>query len=140
VVSQELKFLQLAFTYHMVEQIIGSDEDLDPHELRYLDQVFPPALMREHGLLDAHGHHTPAFDEARNLALLELPSRLTRGEKLALIEVLVGAAAADGVLAAEEVDALHGAARMLGLDDQAWAEHLQQLIASGRVQRDDAGV
>ena len=138
--SQPLEALQLAFAYHMVEQIIGSDEDLDPTELRYLDEVFPPSLMREHGFVDPDGYTTAAFEEARDVALLELPARLTPGEKLALVEILVGAAAADGVLAAEEVDVLHGAARMLGLDDRAWGEHLQGLIASGRVHRDDAGV
>ena len=135
----DLQRLQLAFAYHMIEQVIGSDAELDGEESAYLAEVFPRALLARLGFVDAHGERTPAFDEAREVALLELPDRLTLGEKLGLVELLVGAAAADGLLTAPEVDALSAAARMLGVSDAAWAEHHDALLRGGGVVRYDGG-
>lgn len=132
----DLQRLQLAFAYHMIEQVIGSDADLHGEEVAYLSDVFPRELLARLHFLDEAGSRTAAFDEARDLALVELPERLTAGEKLGLVELLVGAAAADGVLTAEEVDALSAAARMLGLDDAAWSEHLDGLLGGGRIRRE----
>ena len=133
----DLQRLQLAFAYHMIEQVIGSDADLDGEETAYLSEVFPPELLTRLGFLDGTGERTSDFDEARDLALVELPERLTLGEKLGLIELLVGAAAADGLLTAQEVDALSATARMLGVSDAAWAEHLDSLFTVGGIRRED---
>lgn len=138
--NHDVKSLLLAFTYHLTRQIVGADEQVGAAEHDFLARTFPADAMTALGLLDTAGHCTPAFDAMRDEALRVLPQRLTPGEKLALVEVLVGAAAADGVLAAEEADALHGAARLLGVDDDAWASHLDGLIAGGRVVRDETGV
>ena len=80
---------------------------------------------------------TPAFSTARGA--LPQPSSLDEVQKLQVMEVLVGAAAADGLLAAEESTALAHAARLLGVPDADWSSHLDQLIASGLLRRDDAG-
>jgi hypothetical protein len=131
----DLQRLQLAFAYHMIEQVIGSDAELDAEELTYLAEVFPPDLLIRLEFLDGAGARTAAFDEARDLALVELPERLTLGEKLALVELLVGAAASDGVLTAQEVDALSAAARMLAVPDVAWEGHLDALLSAGGIRR-----
>jgi hypothetical protein len=131
----DLQRLQLAFAYHMIEQVIGSDADFDEEEVGYLAEVFPPEMLVRLGFLDGSGARTAAFEDARDLALIELPERLTLGEKLGLIELLVGAAAADGLLTAGEVDALSATARMLGVSDAAWADHLDGLLSVGGIRR-----
>jgi hypothetical protein len=136
----DLQLQKLAWTIHMVRQIIGADAHVDPAELAFLHDTFPAELLAECGFRADDGEPTARYLEARDTSQLELPDRLTIGEKLQLLEVLVDAAAADGVLQAEEADALHAGALMLGLDDRAWSEHLAQLIASGRITRDDCGV
>ena len=135
-VPDDLQRLQLAFAYHMIEQVIGSDADLDGEEGAYLSEVFPRELLARLGFVDATGARTESFDEARDEALVELPERLTVGEKLGLVELLVGAAAADGLLTAQEVDAVSAAARMLGVGDAAWSEHLDGLLSGGGIRRD----
>ena len=132
----DLQRLQLAFAYHMIEQVIGSDADLHGEEVAYLSDVFPRELLARLDFVDEAGTRTAAFDEARDLALVELPERLTLGEKLGLIELLVGACAADGLLTAQEVDALSATARMLGVGDAAWSEHLDELLEGGGIRRD----
>jgi hypothetical protein len=138
-VAHDIRLLQLAFTIHMAEQILGSDLDVVDEEAAWLHATFPPEMLRQTGLLGVDGHRTAAYEEARDVALLELPDALSEGEKLAVMEVLVGAAAADGLLAAEEANALAHAARLLGVGDREWASHLEQLIAAGQLRRDDAG-
>lgn len=136
----DLQRLQLAFAYHMIREVVGADAELVQEELDYLDAVFPKALLRKLGFIDGSDQLTPAFEEARDAALYELPDRLTLGEKLGLVELLVGASAADGLLTAEEVDALAASAGMLGVPTEAWSDHLEQLLKQGGVRRDEAGV
>ncbi len=136
----DLQLQKLAFTTHMVQQVIRADARVDPTELEFMHHTFPNQLLQRCGFVGDDGEMTPRYVEARDSALLELPDRLTQGEKLALIEVLVEASAADGEIGAEEVDVLHAAARMLHLADGAWADHLQALVDSGRVRRDACGI
>ncbi|MBX2802685.1 MAG: TerB family tellurite resistance protein [Myxococcales bacterium] len=138
--QSNLNELQLAFAYGHMLDVIGSDTVVDPSELSFLRGTFPDELLRTCGFLDPEGRFTQRFVQAREEAGRSLPSRLTQGQKLALVELLVGAAASDGVLAAEEADALHAAARSLGLGDEAWQSHFDQLVASGRVRRDETGI
>ncbi len=131
--------LQLAFAYAAILRMIGSDTVVAPRELAYLRDRFPDELLRTCGFLDETGQLTPAYGQALERAREELPVRLTEGQKLALMESLVEAAASDGVLAAEEADRLFAEARGLGLTDHAWRAHVDALIAAGRLHRDDAG-
>jgi uncharacterized tellurite resistance protein B-like protein len=135
----DLQHQKLAWTLHMVRQIIGADAHVDPTELEFLRDRFPVELLTDCGFGDPNDPST-RYLEARDTAQVELADRLPLGEKLQLLEILVDAAAADGVLQAEEADALHAAAHMLGVDDSAWREHLEQLLASGSITRDDCGV
>lgn len=133
--EHELMRLQLAFAYHMIEEVIRSDADLEGAETDYLAEVFPRTLLRDLGFEDAQGRRTEAFAEARDLALVVLPERLTDGEKLGLLDLLVGASAADGVLTAEEADALAAGARMLGVPESSVVERIDALLGSGGVRR-----
>ncbi len=136
----ELHRLQVAFAYHMARQVLEVDDEFLAREQSFLDQAFSPRLMRDLGFFDAENRPTAALAETAELALIELPERLTLGEKLSTMEQLVEASAADGVLRAEEVDALAAAARMLGVPDQAWQEHVGALLSSGRLSRDPSGL
>lgn len=137
--DDDTRRLQLAFTLHMADQILGSDLDLATAESEWIHATFPMPMLHATGFLGPDGQATPAFDEARDRALLELPQRLGTTEKLQIMEILVAAAAADGLLAAEEATALGHAAGLLGVDDATWGQHLEQLLASGSLRRDDAG-
>lgn len=132
--------LQLAFAYHVVLELIRADANVDGTELAFLEDRFPRHDLRACGLVDADGALVEQFAEVVQTALCELPERLTVGEKLALVEIVAGASAADGLLVPEEADALAAVARMLGVDDRQWLEHLEGLIAAGRLRRDDAGI
>ena len=137
--AHDLPLLQLAFTVHMAEQIFGSDLDVDEQEAAWLADTFPLSVMQEAGLVDDAGARTPRYEELRDRAVVELPDALDEVHKLAVLEVLVGAAAADGVLCAEESMALAHAAQLLGVPHDHWVGHLDELLASGAIQRDDAG-
>ena len=138
--STNIDLLQLAFAYAATLHVIGSDAVEDPSEVAWLHERFPPELLRNSGFVDGSGRFTAAYLSALEQARRELPSRLTEGQKLAMMEALVQAAASDGVLAAEEADQLAQFALQLGLPDHAWQSHLGDLIASGRIRRDDAGI
>ena len=127
----ELQLLQLAFVYHLVNQLIGIDDHIDVRELDFLERTFPRDLMEECNFLDAEGHFTQAFEEARDLALLALPEHLTVGERLALMEVLIDASASDGVLEPEEAQILNTAAVLLHIEAEAWTDHLDRLLEFG---------
>lgn len=132
--------LQLAFAYHMARQILEVDAEFLAREQSFLDQHFPPDLMRALGFFDERNAPLPAIAEAANEAISLLPDLLTLGEKLSMMEQLVEASAADGVLAAEEVDALAAAAAMLEIPNETWQEHVELLVSSGRLARDQSGV
>ena len=138
--ARNVNVLQLAFAYGRMLRVIGSDRVVEPSELTYLHGRFPDDLLASCGFLEADGRLSAEFDATLEEARATLPSRLTEGQKLALMELLVDAAASDGVLAAEEADLLFDAARDLGVDGDAWTSHLKALFASGRVRRDDTGV
>jgi hypothetical protein len=135
----EVRRLQVAFTYHLLLEVVGSDGHVDGAELDYLEQVFPIDGLRSFGFVDGTGRLTRAFEEARDLALVDLPDVLTLGEKLGIVEIVAEASAADGLLTPEEADMLAAVARMLAIPDRAWREHLDGLLRSGRLRRDGTG-
>jgi uncharacterized tellurite resistance protein B-like protein len=119
--------LKLAFSYHALEQIIAADGVLEPGEIAFLQATFSDELMREAGYFDANGERLPRYAAALEEALVELPDRLTLGEKLCLIEIFAEATVADGVLKAVEADVLSAAAEMLGVTTDEWTAHLSQM-------------
>jgi uncharacterized tellurite resistance protein B-like protein len=128
-----LEDLLLAFSFHMARQIVAADEATESAELTWLAERFPSALLRGAGFLDDAGADTDRFVELRERALVELPERLTLGEKLAVVEGLLEAIAADGLLKPEELDAIRSVADMLGVDAADWRPLLGDLFGTGRV-------
>ncbi len=119
--------LKLAFSYHALEQIIAADGILEPEELEFLKGTFPDDLMREAGYFDENGERTPRYHHALDEALIELPDRLTLGEKLCIVELFVDATIADGVFRHVESQVLQQAAIMLGVTTDEWSTHLGQM-------------
>ena len=89
--ADDLRLLQLAFTIHMAEQILGSDLDIVDSEAAWLHATFPPELLRQTGFVDDDGKRTERYTEARDRAVVELPHALHEVDKLAVMELLVGA-------------------------------------------------
>jgi hypothetical protein len=137
--SSDLEQLQLAFAFHMVRELAGADAQLDRAELDWIRSTFPAGQLKAAGLIDVTGRTTPLFDELRHRALVELPDLLSPEQKLDLIELVTKASAADGVLAAEEADAIAAVARILGVPDDQWLGFLDGLLQSGLVERDATG-
>jgi uncharacterized tellurite resistance protein B-like protein len=138
-VADDLLRLQLAFTLHMADQILGADAEIADEERSWLHERFPPEMLESTGFLDDQGKLTHAYEEARDEALIALPDELPASGKWQIMEDLVNAAAADGLLAAEESDALAHAAALLGVSDQDWSQHLEELFAAGTLKRDGCG-
>ncbi len=135
--DDDLLPLQLAFTLHMADQILGADAEIADSERSWLHDRFPPEMLVATGFLDDHGNLTAAYEEARDEALVTLPEELPASGKWQIMEDLVHAAAADGVLAATEADALGHAAQLLGVSDADWAQHIEELFAAGTLKREE---
>jgi len=67
-VADDLLRLQLAFTLHMADQILGSDAHIDDAERSWLHERFPAEMLRETGFVDADGNLTSAYEEAQAIA------------------------------------------------------------------------
>jgi uncharacterized tellurite resistance protein B-like protein len=137
--SSDLEQLQLAFAFHMVQELAGADAQLDQSELDWIRSTFPLARLKAAGLVDVTGRTTPLFDELRHRALGELPELLAPEQKLELVELIARASAADGVLAAEEADAIAAVARILEVPEDQWLGLLDGMVQSGLVERDATG-
>ena len=68
-----------------------------------------------------------------------LPEKLTVGERIALMEVLINASASDGVLELDEARVLDAAADMLRIEAEAWTDHLVHLQENGTLKAPDQG-
>lgn len=136
----DLDDLQLAFAYHLAVELVSVDEAVETPELAFLGETFSRERLVAAGLVDPAGHVTPKFHECRDRALVELPGALDEDAKLRLIGVVADASAADGVLSPEEADALSAVARILQIDDRRWLDHVEAMIATGRLRRDATGI
>jgi uncharacterized tellurite resistance protein B-like protein len=131
--ADDLELLRLAFSWHMAREVVASDAHTSASERMWLRERFPRELLVEVGLVDAAGVETERSVELRERARDELRERLTTGEKLALVEDLLEATAADGHLAPHERGAIEAAATILGLSPDDWGPLVDELLASGRV-------
>lgn len=125
--------LKLAFTYHIVNQILESDADVVPAEARFLQRTFPKDLLETSGFVDASGRYTQRWQDALGEALLELPVRLPVEERLAILETFYQAAISDDDFQYIEGNILVRAARLLGLKPEQFTARLEQLIGTGSI-------
>ena len=125
--------LKLAFTYHIVNQILESDDEVVPAEARFLATTFPKDLFEGSGFVDAAGKYTQRWQDALGEALLELPERLSVAERLGILEMFYKAAISDDDFQYIEGNVLVRAARLLGLKPEQFTERLEQLIGTGSI-------
>jgi uncharacterized tellurite resistance protein B-like protein len=120
----DLLQLKLAFAYHIVQRIVGADDKLARGEVKFLEQRFPAALLARTGFLSPEGTFTEHFQRATSEALIALPSRLNKEEKLGMIDLLFEATLADDEFHASEGKVLVHAARLLDLTTDELDAHL----------------
>jgi hypothetical protein len=124
--------LKLAFSYHVVNQILGSDGEVVPAEAGFLARTYPPTLLEQSGFVGSDGRFTERWQHALGEALLELPT-LDTAERIAIVDVLFHAALADERFDVAEAGVVLRAARLLGLRE----EQVAPLVARVRAGRYD---
>jgi hypothetical protein len=118
--------LKLAFSLHVVDQIVAADDQLTRAELAFLESQFPQKLLRDRGFADEDGVRTDAYHQAAMDALDRLPHQLELDEKVALLSVFFAATIADERFEAAEGNALVDAARLLDMTD----DEIDRFLAS----------
>lgn len=109
--------LLLAFGWHMVVDLFQSDHDLTASERAFLQEHFPTARMVAAGFKGAHGALTERYFQARDQALIELPTRLDPAQRQAQLGMLARAMMVDGEYAPAEGTILYRAGTLLGASD-----------------------
>ena len=118
----DLERLELAFAYHLADQVVGADGHVAPQEAAFLEERFGAGRLRAYGFVDEAGAFTEGFRAAVDEALAVLPSELPEARKVALMELLRQASLADQEGHESEANVLIVAARLLGLDPRRWAD------------------
>jgi uncharacterized tellurite resistance protein B-like protein len=121
--------LKLAFSYHIVNQILDADGVVAPGEARFFKRMFPTSLLERAKFVDESGKFTQRWNDACGEALLQLPG-LPVADRQHLIETLFQAAMADEVFEFSEEAVMQRAARLLGLDATQYSEAMDRLITS----------
>ncbi len=120
--------LKLAFSYHIVNQILDADGVVAPAETRFLQRTFPRKLFEFADFVGkGGGSFTERWREALGEALLVLPTR-PRDERLGIVRTLFDAAMADDSFAAVEANVVRRAARLLALDPEDVSDMIDTLI------------
>ena len=123
--------LKLAFSLHVVDQIVAADNQLTKAELAFLEEQFPLKRLQDRGFADASGVRTDAYHQAAMDALDRLPVQLETADKVELLSVFFAATIADEHFEAAEGNALVDAARLLDMSD----DEIDAFLAT----RDEAG-
>jgi uncharacterized membrane protein YebE (DUF533 family) len=117
--------LQLAFSLHIADLILGDEAARDPDEAAFFARTFPADRLLAAGFRDATGQPTDAYHEAAMAALDTLPSALHDKEKCALLQVFVAAVMADGEVEPGEARSLVDGGRLLEIGEGALRDLLQ---------------
>jgi len=136
--DDDLEVAKLVFCRHTMLRLARVDAVLLPEERRLLDEICPPDVLRDRGLMAEDGTLTAAYVEHLERARRELPVRLALADKLALITRFVDMAVIDGDLHHDEGVLLLEAATALGVDPEDFDTHLDGLTDKvGHVDLDD---
>jgi hypothetical protein len=128
-----LEELKLAFSYHVVNQILGSDGVVVAAEAGFLARTYPPALLERSGFVSGDGGFTERWQTALGEALLQLPT-LPVAERTAIVDSLFDAALADDRFDVAEAGLVLRAARLLGLREPEVAPLLARVRSGQRHQ------
>lgn len=116
--------LQLAFSLHIADLILGDATSRDPGEAAFFARTFPESRLQAADFLAADGTHNDRYHEAAMAALDTLPDALDDDAKCALLQVFVEAVKADGQIEAGEARSLVDGGRLLEIGDAALASLL----------------
>lgn len=121
--------LKLAFSWHMVNQIVGSDGTVAPAEAKFLSHTFPKSVLEHSGFVSSTGEFTQRWNDALGEALLRLPE-LSAADRGSVIATFFQAAVADDDFQRVEADVIRRAARLLGLNGEEYADLVEALVTS----------
>ena len=125
--DDDVELSKLVFLRHTMLRLARVDAKLLPEERALLDEVCPPEVLREHGLMADDGTLTAAYVDRLDRARAELPDVLSLGDKLAMITRFVDMAIIDGELHHDEGVLLLEAATELAVDPEDFDTHLDGL-------------
>lgn len=120
--------LELAFTWHVVHQILAVDGQVTEAERAFVARQLPAGRLGEAGFLQG-GPFTDRFRAALGEALLQLPT-LPKDERAGIVRTLYRAAVADASFARSEAATVQRAARLLALQEPDVRDVLDTIVAS----------
>jgi uncharacterized tellurite resistance protein B-like protein len=121
--------LELAFTWHVVHQILEADGGVSEVERAFVLRHLPAGVLQKAGFVDAAGGFLPRFQDALGEALLVLPA-LPVADRQQLVRTLFRAALSDDELARAEETTVRRAARLLGLGESDYLAVVDGLVTS----------
>ncbi len=114
--------MKIAFAMAVVQDIVAADGVIDPGEVAFLRENFPPRRLTKYKLADP-GERAAVYQEARR----RLAGMLGYHEKLALLSTFFATCSADGSIDPSELVVLKQACEDLGMPRSAVAQHLAKL-------------
>lgn len=111
--TESERVVAMAFALHTSRAIVAADEKTEHREFQLLGAIYPRPMLRDAGLIDAHGRDTAAMEVALG-RVHELRS-LPEATRLDLLALLHGAAMIDDDLDRREWTVLVEACEALGL-------------------------
>jgi len=123
------RHLAMAFALHTSRAIVAADGRTDYNEFQLLGTIYPRPMLRDEGLIDAHGADMPALELA--LARVSELRALPEEDRLDLLVLLHGAAMVDDDLDRREWAVLQAAAEDLGLTADDLLRRIKRDEAAG---------
>ena len=123
----DLVQLELAFSYHIVTQIMDADGTLTPAEMRFIEERFPADVLQASGFVGPDGEFTQRWHNACGEALMELPMQ-PEADRIRLLQSVFQATLADGRFERPEGEVLLRAGRLLGLSPEVVGPVITALV------------
>ncbi len=120
--------LELAFTWHVVHQIVAADGQVTDTERDFVGRNLPQGVIEKAGFVKGDAF-TPRFEAALGEALLLLPT-LPKDDRAQIVRTLFRAAVADDDFARNEEATVRRAARLLNLHEADYLDILDALVTS----------
>ena len=115
----DLERMRLAFRYHYTQSIVAADGRLFHSEVKALTAL--DSEMKAHALMDEDGVLALDYSAVRDVAMVELGSSLSEGDKQRIVRDLLSAAGVDGDEHDAELAEVRSAATVLGMTADALA-------------------
>ena len=122
--TESLFRMKYAFAYHIVHQVLGESPQLSPEEQAFIDEQFPPELLKVLSI-DDPDERKALFDRAST----ELPQRMTVEERLELVGMFFAASSLSGEMLFQEFSILTVAAEFLEVPLDLMTSYIDQLLS-----------